>query len=95
MRYDPDEFSSHAYEVKNLYMEGSSFKTVFFYLHAGESVNIKIDGVLRRTNLWMEPTESEPKREYHVFLEIKPRDSMGTVDLYMSKVTVEWKEDNA
>ena len=94
MRYKTDEFSSHEYEVKNLYMKGSSCKTLFFYLHAGEPVNINIDAVLKKSNLWMEPTKSEPKREYHVFFEVKPQDDMGTVDLYMSSFTAKLKEDS-
>ena len=92
MRYKPDGFSSHAYEVKNLYMKGSSCKTIFFYLNAGEPVDIKIDAILKKTNIWLEPTEAEPKREYPVFFEIKPQDSMGAVDLYMSSFTAELKE---
>ena len=95
MRYEPDEFSKHAYEVKNLYMEGSSFKTIFFYLQVGQPVDIKIEAILKRTNIWLEPTESEPKRKYHVFFEVKPQDSMGAVDLYMSSFTAQLKEKNS
>ena len=94
MRYEPDEFSSHEYEVKNLYMKGSSCKTVFFYLSAGEPVNLQIESVLKKTNLWFEPTKSEPKREYQIFLEVKSQECGGTVDLYMSSFTVELKEGN-
>lgn len=49
MRSDPDEFSSHPYEVKNVYMKGSSFKAVVFYLVAGRPVEIKIEDVLKKT----------------------------------------------
>jgi hypothetical protein len=91
MRNDPDEFSSHPYEVKNVYMKGSSFKAVVFYLVAGRPVEIKIEDVLKKTNLWMEPTQSEPKREYHVFFEIRPKDGMGIAELYISSFTAELK----
>ena len=93
MRNKPDEFSSHEYEVKNLYMKGSSFKSIFFYLHAGDPVDIKIEAILKKTNIWLEPTKSEPKRVYHVFFEVEPQDSMGAVDLHMSIFTAELKED--
>ena len=43
MKYKPDKYSSHEYEVKNVYMEGTSFKTIVFYLRAGEPVDIKIE----------------------------------------------------
>ncbi len=88
MRYGPDEHSSHEYEVKNVYMQGSSFKTVVFYLLAGQEVTISLRDILKKTNLWLEPTESEPQREYHVFFEARPENPIGTVDLHMSKVTV-------
>lgn len=54
MRHRPDKFSSHPYEVKNVYMKGSSFKAVVFYLVAGQPVQIKIEDVLKKTNLWTE-----------------------------------------
>ena len=95
MRCKPDEFSSHPYEVKNLYMKGSSVKTIFFYLRAGEAVDIKIEAILKKTNIWLEPTEFEPKREYPVFFEIEQKDSVGAVDLYMSSFTAELKKDTA
>ena len=57
MRYEPDEHSSHEYEVKNVYMEGSSFKAVVFHLLAGQEVNISLPDILKKTNLWLEPTE--------------------------------------
>lgn len=88
MRYEPDEHSSHEYEVKNVYMEGSSFKAVVFHLLAGQEVNISLPDILKKTNLWLEPTESEPEREYHVFFEVAPKHADGAVDLYMSQVTV-------
>ncbi len=87
MRHKPDGHSSHEYEVKNVYMHGSSFKAVVFYLLAGEDVNISLPEILRKTNLWLEPTESEPEREYHVFFEVEPKQADGAVDLYMSKFT--------
>lgn len=87
MRYRPDEHSSHEYEVKNVYMQDSSFKAVVFYLPAGQEINISLPEILKKTNLWLEPTKSEPEREYHVFFEVSPRDADGTVDVYMSKFT--------
>ncbi|WP_425153560.1 hypothetical protein [Candidatus Palauibacter sp.] len=74
--------------MKNVYMQGSSFKTVVFYLLAGQEVTISLRDILKKTNLWLEPTESEPQREYHVFFEARPENPIGTVDLHMSKVTV-------
>lgn len=94
MRYKPDEISKHEYEVKNVYMEGTSFKAIVFYLRAGEPVDIKIEDVLKKTNIWMEPTASEPRREYRVFFEIRPQGDKGTVDLYISNFTVHLDEDN-
>lgn len=94
MRCKPDEFSKHEYEVKNVYMEGTSFKTIVFYLRAGEPVDIKIEDVLKKTNIWMEPTDSEPRREYRVFFEVRPQDDKGTVDLYISNFIVNLDEDN-
>ena len=88
MRYEPDEHSSHEYEVKNVYTQGSSFKAVVFYLLAGQKVEISLYDILKKTNLWLEPTESEPEREYHVFFEVASAGSDGSVDLYMSKVAV-------
>ena len=93
MRNHPDEFSSHEYEVKNVYMKGSSFKAVVVYLVAGQPVEIKIEDVLKKTSLWMEPTKSEPKREYHVFFEVRPKDGLGISDLYMSSFTAELNVD--
>ena len=87
MRYGPDEHSSHEYEVKNVYMQDSSFKTVVFYLPAGQEVKISLHDILKKTNLWLEPTESEPERVYHVFFEVSPKEADGTVDVYMSKFT--------
>ena len=87
MRYEPDEHSSHEYEVKNVYTQGSSFKAVVFYLLAGQKVEISLYDILKKTNLWLEPTESEPEREYHVFFEVDPGQADGAADLYMSKVT--------
>ena len=93
VRHDPDKFSSHPYEVKNVYMKGSSFKAVVFYLVAGQPVEIKIEDVLKKTNLWMEPTKSEPKREYNVFFEVRPEDRLGIADFYMSSFIAELNED--
>ena len=94
MKYKPDKFSSHEYEVKNVYMEGTSFKTIVFYLRAGEPVDIKIEDVLKKTNIWMEPTDSEPRREYRVFFEVRPQDDKGIADLYISNFIVNLNEDN-
>ena len=93
MKHPPDKFSSHQYEVKNVYMKGSSFKAVVFYLVAGQPVNIKIEDVLKKTSIWMEPTKSEPKREYHVFFEVTPQDGLGIAELYMSSFTAKLKVD--
>ncbi len=92
MRYKADDFSSHEYEVKNLYMKDSSFKTIFFYLRAGEPVDVKIESVLKKTNLWIEPTKSQPERKYHIFFEVQPRDEIGISELYMSDFTVKMEE---
>ena len=72
-------------------MKGSSFKAVVFYLVAGQPVKIKIEDVLKKTNLWMEPTQSEPNREFHVFFEVRPQDRMGIADLYISSFTAKLK----
>ena len=92
MKYSPDAFSSHEYEVKNIYAEGKSFKAVVFYLRRGEPVNIQPEQVLKKTNLWMEPTETEPKREYQLFLEVAPQDETGIVDVYMVKFVGEMRK---
>ena len=93
MKYPPDDFSTHPYEVKNVYTEGTSFKTLVFYLRHGEPMNIQIDQVLKKTNLWVEPTQSEPKREYQLFLEVSPQHETGIVDVHMVKFIVELGED--
>ena len=94
MRYKPDEYSSHQYEVKNFHMKGARFTTVCFYLRVGEPVNIKIDSILKKTNIWLEPTKSEPKREYHVFFEVESADSTAPVDVYMSTFIAKLEEES-
>ena len=42
----------------------------------------------------MEPTNSEPRREYRVFFEVRPQDDKGIVDLYISNFIVNLNEDN-
>lgn len=96
MRFPADDISSHEYEVKDVLDEGRFYKLVVFYLRSGESVEIKMEEVLKKTNLWMEPTESEPRREYVVHFEVAPdRDDVGNVKLYVSRVAVELGSDGS
>ena len=94
-RYSADEYSNHEYEVKNLYADGKSFKTLVFYIQPNQQVNVQLEQVLRKTHLWMEPTVSEPKREYLFFLETIPQREMDLVDSYMCTFTFELEGDSA
>ena len=89
LKYQPDDASSHEYEVKKVHMDDTAFYAVVFYLRAGEPVNINVEDVLKKTNLWSEPTESEPKKEHHLIFEVQPEDGKGLVDLYISRFDVE------
>jgi hypothetical protein len=94
MRYAPDEFSRHEYEIKNVFTEGDSFPAVVFYLRYNDSVEIDIEGVLKKTGLWSDPDESEPQRTYHMLFEIAPRNgNAGTVDLYVSRFVAEYRKN--
>lgn len=85
MKYPPDDASSHEYEVKRVHMDGATFLAVVFYLRAGEPVDINVENVLKKANLWMEPTTSDPKKEYHLIFEVRPEDVSGQVELYISR----------
>ena len=95
MKYSPDDASSHEYEVKKVHMDGSTFFAVVFYLRIGEPVNINVEDVLKKTNLWMEPTKSNPKKEHHLIFEVKPEDDKGPVELYINRFDVELEEGDA
>ena len=92
MQYPPDDASSHRYEVKKVYMDGSTFDVVVFYLRAGEPVNIDVEDVLKNTNLWVELSDSNPKLEHHFIFEVTPQDDERPVELYFSRLDVELKE---
>ena len=92
MKYQPDDASSHEYEVKKVHMDDTSFYAVVFYLRVGEAVNIKVEDVLKKTRLWSEPTASEPKKEHHLIFEVQPEDGKGMVDLYISRFVAELGE---
>ena len=92
LKHQPDDASSHEYEVKRVHMEDAAFCAVVFYLRAGEPVNINVEEILRKTNLWSEPTESEPKKQHHLIFEVQPEDGKGPVDLYISRFDVELGE---
>ena len=55
MRYAPDEFSRHEYEIKNVFTEGDSFPAVVFYLRYNDSVEIDIEGVLEEDGVVERP----------------------------------------
>ena len=86
MKREPDDYSSHPYEVFNLHMNGEISKAIYFYLQEGEPVNVNIDQVLRATGVWLDLTDSQPKRTYHVVFEVRP--AIGDPSLYMSTVVV-------
>lgn len=86
MKREPDGYSSHPYEVFNLHMEGEASKAIYFYLQEGEPVDINIDQVLRATGVWLDLTDSQPKRTYHVVFEVRP--AIGDPSLYISTVVV-------
>lgn len=91
MKREPDDHSSHPYEVFNLHLHGEASKAICFYLQEGEPVEINIDRVLRATGVWLDPTDSEPKRTYHVMFEVRPE--LGDPSLYLSTVVVEKSEE--
>ena len=92
MKFPPDDASSHDYEVKRVHMDGSTFLAIVFYLRVGEPVNINVEDVLKKTNLWIEPTQSNPKMEHHLIFEVRPEDDTGPVELYISRFDVGLKE---
>ncbi len=92
MQYPPDDASSHRYEVKKVHMDGSTFDAVVFYLRAGEPVNIDVEDVLKNVNLWVEPTDSNPRPEHHFIFEVTPQDEEGPVELHFRRLDVELKE---
>ena len=73
-------------------MDSSTFDAVVFYLRAGEPVNIDLEDVLKNTNLWVEPTDSNPRLEHHFIFEVAPQNDEGTVELHFSRLDVELKE---
>ncbi len=89
VQHPPDDASSHRYEVKKVHMDGSTFDAVVFYLRAGEPVNINVEGVLKNTNLWVEPSDSNPKLERRFIFEVAPQDDEGPVELYFRRLDVE------
>ena len=95
MKYPPDDASSHQYEVKKVHMDSTIFDAVVFYLRAGDPVSINVEDVLKKTNLWMEPTESSPKKEHHLIFEVAPEDDDGQVELYISRFDVELEESDS
>ena len=68
-------------------MQGEVSKAIYFHLQEGEPVDINIDQVLRATGVWLDLTDSEPKRTYHVIFEVRP--AIGDPSLYLSTVVVE------
>ena len=94
LRYSADDASSHEYEVKRVHMDGATFDAVVFYLRTGEPVNINVENVLRKTNLWTEPSESCPKKEHHLIFEVAPRDNREPVDLYIGRFDTEFEQSN-
>ena len=92
MQYPPDDASSHSYEVKKVHIDGSTFDAVVFYLRSGEPVNIDLEDVLKNTNLWVEPTDSNPRLEHHFIFEVAPQNDEGTVELHFRRLDVGLKE---
>ena len=72
MRYPPDEYSSHEYEVQKARKGGEIVDELVFYLRVGEPVNIKIDEVLKKVGLWKGPPRLHPKREYRFTTVVLP-----------------------
>lgn len=93
MRFSRNGKSSHDYEVKRLHFDGMTFDAVVFYLRAGEPVNIDLEGVLKTTNLWTVPTQSQPEAVHHLVFEVAPRSPGGIAEIYISKFTARLEED--
>ena len=94
LRYPADDASSHEYEVKRVHMDGATFDAVVFYLRTGEPVNINVEDVLRKTNLWTEPSETCPREEHHLIFEVAPSDDRDPVDIYISRFDAELEQSN-
>jgi glucose-6-phosphate 1-dehydrogenase len=92
VKYPPDASSSHKYEVKKVHTDGATFDAVVFYLRAGEPVNIDVEEVLKKTNLWIEPTTSNPRKAHHLIFEVEPEDDTRPVELYISRLDIDLKE---
>ena len=73
-------------------MDGATFDAVVFYLRTGEPVNINVEDVLRKTNLWAEPGESCPSDGPHIIFEVAPTDDRGPVELYIGRFDAELEQ---
>lgn len=92
LKHRGNGISSHDYEVKRLHFDGSTFDAVVFYLRAGEPVRIDLEAVLRATNLWTDPTTSNPEADHHLVFEVAPQTPDGTAEVYISKYTATMSE---
>ena len=92
MRYPADDASSHEYEVKRVHMDGTTFDAVVFYLRAGEPVSIDFEDVLRKTNLWTEPSKSCSRSEHHLIFEVAPSDEQEPVDIFIGQYSAELEQ---
>ncbi len=92
LRYPADDTSSHEYEVKRVHMDGATFDAVVFYLRTGEPVNINVEDVLRKINLWTEPGQSCPGSEPHVIFEVAPGQDGEPVDIYIGRFDAELEQ---
>ena len=72
MRYPPDEYSSHEYEVQKVRKGGEFVDELVFYLRVGEPVNIKIEEVLKKVGLWEGPPPRHGKRKYPFNMVVLP-----------------------
>jgi hypothetical protein len=93
MRYARDSHSSHDYEVKKLHFDDEVFDALVFYVREGEPVRVETEQVLKKTRLWVPPTESDPEKEYVLLFEVRPRDSLGTTEVYLSRISVKLNRD--
>ena len=95
LRYPADDASSHEYEVKRVHMEGATFNAAVFYLRAGEPVSIDFEDVFRKTDLWTEPNETNPRMGHHLIFEVAPEDNGEPVDLYICRFDAELERSNS
>ena len=75
-------------------MDGATFDAVAFYLRTGEPVNINVEDVLRKIDLWTEPGESCPGKEHHLIFEVAPSDDQEPVELYIGRFDAELEQSN-